>query len=234
MQLKVKGIARYPHLAKPSAPRGTEQFRYSVELLIHKADLQCKEVSKALDEVIKNAYPSGVPSSFHFCFTDLAISEPDNEALRDYMSLRTSINADRDRPQVVDMQMKPIIDPTIDSTLSGKIIWISGGISTYSQVTKGVKVYLNAVLVTNEMGVLPIQSISTKPSIEQMFGDITDSVSYGSPILVSPPDSLPKYQMTVKANGISRDEYIKAGWSDEMLISQGYMLPPNGVNPSFA
>jgi hypothetical protein len=46
--------------------------------------------------------------------------------------------------------------------------------------------------------------------------------------------SAPKYQMTDKANGLTREQYHAAGWSDEQLVQHGIMLPPGGVAPSFA
>jgi hypothetical protein len=40
--------------------------------------------------------------------------------------------------------------------------------------------------------------------------------------------------MTDKANGLTREQYHAAGWSDEQLVQHGIMLPPGGVAPSFA
>jgi hypothetical protein len=58
-----------------------------------------------------------------------------------------------------------------------------------------------------------------------------------SPQAPSPaPNAAPVYQMTDKAAGNTRDQLINngQGWTDELLISQGMMLPPGGVTPSFA
>jgi hypothetical protein len=41
--------------------------------------------------------------------------------------------------------------------------------------------------------------------------------------------------MTDKANGATRETFlVNPAWSDALLIAEGYMLPPNGVAPSFA
>jgi hypothetical protein len=41
------------------------------------------------------------------------------------------------------------------------------------------------------------------------------------PMVAPPPASGPK--MTAKANGVSREAYIAGGWSDALLIAEGYM-----------
>jgi hypothetical protein len=41
--------------------------------------------------------------------------------------------------------------------------------------------------------------------------------------------------MTALANGMTREAFLAdPAWSDALLIQHGYMLPPNGVAPSFA
>jgi len=40
--------------------------------------------------------------------------------------------------------------------------------------------------------------------------------------------------MTPAAQGASYEAMLAAGWTDETLIAQGMMLPPNGVAPSFS
>lgn len=243
MKLVVKGIARYPHVMKESAAKGSENYAYSVQLLIHKTSEFCKEVQSKIDEVVNNTYPSGVPAGFNTCFKDLAIEEPNNEELRDYMVLKASVPA-TSKPPVVDMNHKPIIDPSLDNTLVGQYIWVSGNIACYNKVQKGVKVYLNGVMVTGETGSIPLESISAKPSVEQLFEGVPTSTQSvpspqtSSPSPITPPappaTSLPKYQMTALANGISREEYHNQGWTDTQLIEKGLMLPPAGVTPSFS
>ncbi len=235
--MQIKGIARYSHVLKPSSPKGSDKLKYSIQLLIHKSDPQCSQIQSAIDEAILNGFPQGLPEKFFNCWNDLAINEPENEVLKDYMSLSISTNADRDKPPVVSTDLKPIIDP--GTQIDGKIVWVVGGVNTYDQVTKGVKVYLNGTCVTTEAGPLPLEAISSKPTVEQMFKDIVSipvptSNPQTPPVPAAPVASTPVYQMTAKAKGASRDQFISEGWTNEQLITEGYLLPPSGITPSFA
>jgi len=233
MDIKVKGIARYPHVVKASSAKDADKLQYSISILIHKSDDQCMVIDKSLNEAILNKYPKGEPAKFGTCWKDCAIEEPQNELLKDYMSLKLSTNADIDKPPVVDSSIQPIIDPSFDNQLAGKIVWVTGGIGCYERGgNHGVKVYLNGTLDTGDMGDLPRESFSSKPTAEQMFSD----VAVNSPSTVpspAPPTASPVYQMTAKASGASRDQFVEQGWTDESLIKEGYMLSPIGVSPSF-
>jgi len=47
--------------------------------------------------------------------------------------------------------------------------------------------------------------------------------------LQEPPKTV--YTMTEKAEGITRDEYVAKGWTDEQLVAYGYMLEPETLDP---
>jgi hypothetical protein len=47
------------------------------------------------------------------------------------------------------------------------------------------------------------------------------------------PAPQPQFVMTPAANGMTREQYIAAGWTDEQLIQNGLMQPPGGIVPSF-
>lgn len=233
MQMKIKGIARYPKLMKAKDYKNDGNFKYSVDLLIHKSDPVCQEIEKTINEVIANEYPKGAPKGFKTCWSDL--SESDNSALKDYMLLKVSTNIDK-KPHVVDRNNQLIVDPSIDGTITGQIVWIAGGFGCYPQ--GGIKMYLNGVLLTGETGPIPVEALSSKPSVEEMFSDViqeepTASMGFPSATPVPTPPTFSKYQMTAKANGATRDQLINIGWSDEQLIEKGMMLPPNGITPSF-
>jgi hypothetical protein len=228
---------------------------YSIDVLIHKSDPQCAEIQRSVDEALNNGFPNGLPHEYKTCWKDCAIVEPENTALRDYMCLKVSTDAEKERPPVVDFQLKPILDP--GTPINGKIVWITGNLGTFlkQHVSQdGVKVYLNGTCVTNENSPIPLESISSKPSVEQMFGDVvtpsgapstqmptaapvaqmpTAAPAPVAPAPVSTPTA-PQYQMTPKASGATRDAFIAQGWTDELLIQEGYMMPPNGVTPSFS
>lgn len=43
----------------------------------------------------------------------------------------------------------------------------------------------------------------------------------------TPQPPAPEYEMTPKAEGYTRDQYIEMGWTDKQLIDGGYMLESN-------
>lgn len=242
MQMKSKGIVRYPHLIKPSAPKDTETYFYSINLLIHKSDPQIAKIQKLMDETIANSYPKGVPANFISCFNDLAITEPDNLDLKNYICLKVKSKAEFNVPNVVDKNKEPIMSSNLDNELTGIIVWAAYGLGCWKHAGKnGINAYLNAVLVTEEKGPIPVESLSSKPSVEAMFEGIDDDEPYDAPnapvsrpVMTPPPPSVPSvYQMTAAAGGHTRDSLIAVGWTDAQLISKGMMLPPDGVKPSW-
>lgn len=242
MQMKSKGIVRYPHLIKASAPKDTDTYFYSVNLLIHKSDPEVARIQKLMDETIANSYPKGVPANFISCFNDLAITEPENSALSNYMCLKIKSKAEFNTPTIVDKNKQPIMNPNLDNEITGFMVWVAYGLGCWKHAGKnGINAYLNAVLVTEEKGPIPVESISSKPSVEAMFDGIDEDEPYTAPkapvsgTVMTPPPPVPSpvYQMTDKAAGHTRESLIAIGWTDATLISQGMMLPPSGVTPSW-
>jgi len=239
MEIKVKGIARYAHLIKPSSPKGSEKLKYSLQVLLHKTDPQVKEIQSKIEEAIKNQWPSGKPQkNFHVCLKDLAVKEPENDVLKDYIAVKIATSAEFDRPILVDQSLSAIIDPGVQIT--GQEVIVSAKISAYVHaLNSGVAAYLQGTCVTDTKGSLPIESLSAKPSAESMFGDVVttnQSTSVATPPSAPTPPTAPDkpvYEMTEKANGATRDAFIAQGWTDSMLIEHGYMKAPNGVTPSF-
>ncbi len=248
MRDKVKGIARYCHIANPSAAKGTDNFKYSINILIHKTDPQCAEITQAFDQAKANGFPSGFPQNANTAWDDCAIVEPGNAALKDYMCLKANTNVENGKPDLVDHNIQPIIDPAIDGSITGHIIWAAvSQPMTYTQGSNGVKVYLNGVMDTNELGPIPEEALSSKPTASQMFGDVAGGASAGQtagpgaisppgtvagPGAISPPPEVDPHQMTATAPG-AYDACIAAGWSDDLLIEHGHMLPPGGQKPAF-
>lgn len=239
--MKIKGIARYAHLVKPSSPKGADKLKYSVQLLVHKNDPLCSEIHKAIDETFQNKWPSNKPKNLHSCFKDCAVEEPGNTALVDYMSIKCATSAEFDRPVLVDESFTPIIDPA--TQIDGQIVWVDCNIGSYEHpLNSGVAAYLQGTLITSEKGSLPLDAITSKPSAESMFSSVIKESPSALPVNAStptPPTSpaVPQapsqYEMTPKAEGRTRQQFIDAGWNDEMLIKEGFMSPPNGVTPSF-
>jgi len=291
---KYKGIARYAHVITPGAPKGTDNKQHSINILIHKSDPQCAIINAEHESAKANGFPGGFPANGNVCWTDLAITDPGAPALRDYMCLKASTKPEYGTPVIVDAGLQPIMDPAWDSNVSGKIVYIDcSAIQAYNKGSEGVKAYLNGVMDTGEVGAIPVESLSSKPTAETMFGNATQQaagpgpnaaptyamtakaagntreqliangqgwsdellISQGMMVAAAPatpspapnaaptpqapspaPNAAPVYQMTDKAAGHTRDQLLAngQGWSDELLISQGMMLPPGGVTPSFA
>jgi len=188
--MRVTGIARYVHVITPSAPKGSDKPKYSANVLVHKSDPQVPIITAAVEEAKLKGFPSGFPNGGHSCWSDLAITEPENAATRDYMSLSTSTNIANGRPHFVDdAQLQPIIDPGADDATTGKIIHVDIGIASYDQVSKGVKAYLNGACVTQTVGVIPREVLSSKPSAEQMFAGLNGAPPMAPPM--APPAAAP-------------------------------------------
>jgi len=252
---KFKGIARYAHTIKASAAKNTDNKQFSISILIHKSDPQCAVITAEHEAAKANGFPGGFPADGNICWTDLAVTEPGAPALRDYMQLRASTKEEFGRPVLVDVGLQPIIDPSWDGSSAGKIVFIDcSAIQAYNKGSSGVKAYLNGVMDTGEVGAIPVESLSSKPTAETMFGASPQTATQQqapaagpvpTPQAPSPapnaapspaPNAAPVYTMTDKAAGHTRDQLLAngQGWSDELLISQGMMLPPGGVTPSFA
>lgn len=237
---KVQGIARYPHIVKPSAVKDTDVFKYSINVLIHKKDAQIAKIQQWIAETTLNTYPKGEPKDFKSCFTDLAITSPENLALKDYMCLNTQSKAEFEAPQVVGTDLLPVLNSNLDLELTGRVVVVAFGFGCWKYAGKaGISAYLNAVMVSDIKGDIPLEYISSKPSIESIFDEEIED--YVAPVksvvskVMSPPPPVPKtvYRMTEAAQGNTREELIAAGWTDAQLISEGMMLPPVGLTPSW-
>tara|TARA_R110000787_G_C13443394_1_gene446731 strand:+ start:7728 stop:8444 length:717 start_codon:yes stop_codon:yes gene_type:complete len=233
--MRVQGIARYAHMINPSAPKGSDKQKFSINILIHKNDPQVPAITAEVESAKLRGFPSGFPAAGTVCWKDLALTEPDNAATRDYMSLACSTNADKGRPHFVDANMQPIINPQMDDTAVGMVVYVDAGVEPFDQVSKGVKAYLNGVMVTDQAGAIPRDALSSKPSAEQMFAGagapaMAAPMATTAPLPTAPvppaPAPQPQFVMTALANGLTREAYHAANWTDVMLIEQGMMLPP--------
>ena len=239
--MRVHGIARYPHIANPSAPKGSDKKKHSVSILIPKTDPQCAMIQAEVEAAKANGFPSGFPQNATTCWEDLALTDPANIAVANYMSLKSSTNVDNGMPRIVDANIQPILDPAIDSNMIGMMIYVDVGVASFDHVSKGVKAYLNGVMVTQQAGAIPKESLSNKPDAKSMFGDVAPFDLAAPKLNIAPapqplaPPPLPDtavHQMTAKANGATYESMIQAGWTDVTMVEQGMMIPP--VATSFA
>lgn len=241
-QFKVKGIISYPHLFNARAIQPGDEPKYSVSVLLKKGDPQIATIQALIEQEKANGWPSGFPANGKVFLKDGAVAHPDNPAVHEYMIVSGNARQDS-KPAVVDMNTQPVVDPS--QVYAGAICWVAFNSFTYNQaVNKGVSCGLNAVMITGEEGELG--RLDGRPTVESMFADVTGTpapatteASTAAPIPApNAPDApapTPQYVMTEKAGGLTRDQLLASGkgWTDELLIAQGLMLPPAGVTTSF-
>ena len=241
MQFKAKGILSYPHLFTPRAPQGSNELKYSLELLLAKNDPQLQQIQQLVESAKMTGFPSGLPANAKLCLLDCVEAKSDDPRYHPYMLLRAN---NKDQPDVVDTNLQPLMDQK--QVTAGMMAWVSGVIKPYNNVSKGIGCYVNGVLATGEMG--PLGRLDNRPSVQAMFGDINtmqpaimpqnaQSVNAMPPVtptaptapVMGQPQATPQYIMTDKAEGIPRENYHASGWTDEMLIQHGYMIQPSFV-----
>jgi hypothetical protein len=233
--IQVKGIISFPHLFEPRAVNEGDDPKYSVNCLIRKDDPQVQTIQNAIETEKQNTFPNGFPPNGKLCLKD---GDVEPNGVKGYYELRANTGADNP-PHVVHVPgAKPVTDRS--KVYPGAVAWCIININGYNkQINKGVGAYINGVGITGEEGELG--RLDNKPSAEQMFAGVggdtaPQQVAPAAPAAPATPPPAPTsatYQMTDKANGLTRDQYHQAGWTDELLIQHGMMLPPGGVAPSF-
>lgn len=240
MQFKVKGIISYPNLHQARSVNPGDDPKFSSAILIHKSDPQIAEIQRIVDTEKANGFPNGFPVKGKCFFKDAAVEHPDQPEIKDYMVLNANAKADQ-KPALVDANLQPITNPA--DVFAGGIAWFSLNSFSYNKpVNQGVGCGLNGVMVTGEMG--PLGRLDGRPSVESMFGDMATgnatpapaaAQAVPAPMAPTPPTApapAPQYQMTPAANGVTREAYHGAGWTDAQLIENGLMVPPAAF-PSF-
>jgi len=242
--MQIKGILSFPALFQAKTPTGSTEAKFSCAVLIAPNDPQIATINAAIEISSRDTFPSGFPSKGDKCFSQYDERYRGKEYYDPKFSgywVFSCTAKEADKPAVVNSQLQPVMDPA--KVFPGAVVWVNAGISGYTKGTGGIGGWLNGVMITDEEP--PMGRLDNKPSVEQMFANVgtphhvsaTGVVVHTPPPapLAPPPAPLagPQYVMTAAANGITRDSYIASGWSDALLIQHGYMLPPNGVTPSF-
>ncbi len=100
----------YEHIWEPSAIKDGEP-KYSVSLIIPKSD---KKTIKAIKDAIEQAKEDGkakfggrIPANLKMPLRDGDIERPDDEAYADSYFINAN---SKDKPQIVDKQVQPILD----------------------------------------------------------------------------------------------------------------------------
>ncbi|SPL81340.1 Phage protein [Yersinia phage fEV-1] len=239
MQFKVKGILSYPHLFTPRSVNPGDDPKFSASILLRKGDPQIQQVQQIIATEKANGWPNGFPHNGKEFMKDGAVAFPNDAAMHNYMIISSNAKADS-KPHLVDAHMQPVMNQS--DAFAGAVVWAALNSFTYNQpVNKGVGCGLNGIMLTGEEGELG--RLDGRPTVEGMFGDVAAGgapspaaapMAPAAPAAPVAPPAAPVHQMTAAANGLTREQYHAAGWSDEQLIQNGLMLPPNGVAPSFA
>lgn len=236
MQVKIKGILSYPHLFTPRAVEAGADPKYSVNVLLHESDPQLATVQQAIEVEKQNGFPNGFPAGGKVCLVQSA-------QYAGYWEVRTSTSAES-KPAVVDKNVQPILDPA--AAVPGHLGWVAFNTFPYNKpMSKGVAAGLNGVMILGEEG--PLGRLDNKPSAEELFADIAGPgtgmpsptppaapnfmggapappAPPAPPVAPAPPAAGPSYTMTAKAAGVTREAYHAAGWTDEMLVSNGLLV----------
>lgn len=247
MQFKVKGIISYPNLHQPRSVNPGDEPKFSTAILIHKNDPQIAEIQRIVDTEKANAFPNGFPVKGKCFIKDAAVEHPDQPQIKDYMVLNANAKADQ-KPALVDANLQPITNPA--DVFAGGVAWFSLNSFPFNKpVNQGIGCGLNGVMVTGEMGELG--RLDGRPSVESMFGDMATGAAVPAPAAAqaapaaaqaapapapmappAAPMAQPQYVMTPAANGVTREAYHAAGWTDAQLVQNGLMQPP-AASPSF-
>ena len=102
-----KARASYPHIFKPTAFQGEGDPKYSISLLVPKAEKKfIDDLRAAQDAAIKELYPTKVPANFErWGITDG--DELDDQAAKGNWVIKAS---NKQRPRIVDANSAEILD----------------------------------------------------------------------------------------------------------------------------
>ena len=242
----IKGIMSYPNLFVARKVSDDSEPKFGVNILVPKGDPQLAAIEKAIQGQVTEKLQGNLGNG-RLCLKDCDVEYPDNPQLKGYMEIRCTAGA-ASRPHVVNFNdRQPVMDPA--EVYPGAEAYFAIIIAGYKMpMSKGVTAYVNGVMITGKEGVLG--RLDNRKSAKELFAEVgqvappvTPPVTPVTPVTppvapvtppvapVAPPVAL--RTMTVKAAGQSYESHIEAGWTDELLIQHGLMLPPGGVAPAF-
>ena len=232
----IKGILSFPSLFQAKVAKGATEAKFSCSVLLPPTNPQVATLQAEVEAAKANSFPSGYNGADE-CFQPYDTKY----AGKDYYDPRFSgwyvfscSAKENDRPAVVDMNRMPIVDPA--KVYSGMIAYVSAGISGYTKGRGGIGGWLNGVLVTDEEPTMG--RLDGKPSVDQMFASVPGgdgSASAPTPAAPQPPvpptppaPAAPAtLTMTAAANGMTYQQYVDAGWSDDQMIQAGVAIKPS-------
>jgi hypothetical protein len=230
MRMTIKGILSYPHLFKVRSVVAGQDPKFSASILIAKDDPQLEAIIEAVETEKANGFPSGFSAKSTVCLKDCVEAFPDNESVHEYYVLNAS-SGENKRPKTVDSNLQDIMDPA--EAYGGAEAHMAVNIFPFTKGKKGIAAFLYGVMLTGQEGALG--RLDNSPSTEEMFAGAAGSVpkkpAPGKKTPPAPgkkappaPNKQPTFIMTKAADGLTREAYHEADWTDEDLIEQGLMI----------
>ena len=224
---------------------------------------QIQRVQQAIDTEKAITFPNGMSPRGVLCMDDLATDPRNDPRLQEYMAISFSTEASQGQPPVVDMNRQPLINPNqlqagdlvwVSGNTKGYNIG-NTGVKAYLNaiMVTGEKGNIDPALLSSRPGVdqafanvpggtgtpqpaapAPAQYAAppVAPAPAQYAAPPAQQVPHIPPAPPAPPVA-DQFVMTAAANGVTREQYHAAQWTDEQLIANGLMQPPGGVVPSF-
>ena len=207
--LTLEGILSYPSLMKATSlenfPNNPPLFRCTV-LLKRNSDGH-HQLNQIINQLKLEKWSKELPAGFEVkCLIDMINDDDPN--MHEYIAVK-ALNQEFNRPRVIDQEGNEIIDASIIE--AGKTCKMSISVYSYTKSGYGISAGINGVMIMNNMGELGKLG-RIRLTDQQMFGNQFKPVV--TPIT---------YTMTEKAAGVTQQAFIDAGWTNEMLVQQGYM-----------
>lgn len=216
--------------------------KFSVSLLINKSDTDTiARLKQEYDTVLMADFDGSLPYGAKPGYlVDGLIRYPDNPFYADKFILQCGQSADRP-PQILDASRQPIMDRSKAGTgFEGHAIVSFYG---YQGGSKGIASTIHGVMVFDKVAELGGETVDAASMFGAELGDSVTTPAQHEPENQPPfegsktppkpneaqktppkPSEPAKPVMTEKAEGMSYEAWIKNGWTDEGLRSNGYMI----------
>ena len=228
----VKGILHFPNVFIAKVPKAGGDPKFGAGVLMPANDPQVAGLLAEVNAAKANSFPSGYTGT-NCCFDLYENKVPAAKSYHDprfvgWYLFTSSAKAD-DRPAVVDVNRMPVVDPSL--VHSGAVVYLSAGISGYTNGTGGIGGWLNGVMLSGEEP--PMGRLDNKQSVEQMFANVPVPGQPAAPQPPTPPTppqapaASAQLAMTTAANGMTYQQYVDAGWSDDQMVAGGVAIRPS-------
>lgn len=220
------GRLSYVHIFKPRAYQEGHDPKYSCSIIFNKSDeALLAPIRAAFNQVLQEDFEGTLPygASGAEYLMDGAVRYPGDAYYADKLILNTSQQAERP-PQVVQViEGQPVpqavtLPSDVYSGCEGKLLINFYG---FQGGKKGIACSLQAVCKTADGESLGGTGITTEEAANAF-------VNNGAPAPVSaapaPATGVVTKTMTAAAAGVTYEDYIAAGWTEQQLIDNGLLV----------